>query len=118
MKNPFGEYARSVERKCGDDERKVEMDTKEGILGLEGTVDFMCSDDYRERFIAEYAQTKIRYERLKKLNVRIEAEHLDGCPHVGFRKKCPGHLLRNQQRIMGEYLHILEIRAVIEGIEL
>jgi hypothetical protein len=31
---------------------------------------------------------------------------------------CPDHLLREQQAAMGEYLHILEVRAVIEGIEL
>ena len=31
---------------------------------------------------------------------------------------CPDELLRQQQRIMGEYLHVLEMRAVIEGIEL
>jgi hypothetical protein len=31
---------------------------------------------------------------------------------------CPSELLREQQRAMGEYLHILEVRAEIEGIEL
>ena len=31
---------------------------------------------------------------------------------------CPETLLREQQNIMGQYLHILEVRAEIEGIEL
>ncbi len=31
---------------------------------------------------------------------------------------CPDDLLQEQQGIMGRYLQILEVRAVIEGIEL
>jgi hypothetical protein len=31
---------------------------------------------------------------------------------------CPYHMLREQQRCMGEYLHILEVRAIIENVEL
>ena len=31
---------------------------------------------------------------------------------------CPLHLLREQQSTMGQYLHCLELRAEIEGIEL
>ena len=31
---------------------------------------------------------------------------------------CPEHLLRDQLCAMREYLHILEVRAVIEGINL
>ena len=33
------------------------------------TVNLMLSSDYKERFKAEYYQTKIRYEKLKKLNI-------------------------------------------------
>lgn len=32
---------------------------------LKDTVDGMLSTDYKERFVAEYQQTKIRYEKLK-----------------------------------------------------
>ena len=80
------------------------------------TVDGMLSPDYKERFRAEYAQTKIRYERLKAFNTKIEAarETVTEEPE----HDCPYELLRDQQRTMGEYLHILEIRAVIEGIAL
>ena len=31
---------------------------------------------------------------------------------------CPLDLLREQQNIMGEYLHILELRALIENVDL
>lgn len=31
---------------------------------------------------------------------------------------CPLELLREQQSLMGQYLHVLEIRAVIENIDL
>jgi hypothetical protein len=90
------------------------------------TVEGMLSSDYKERFKAEYQQTKIRYEKLKAFNNKIEAARLTTCdPFVSYAKRvdepkhdCPEEMLRNQQRIMGEYLHILEVRAVVEGIEL
>ena len=97
---------------------------------LKNTIVLMNSADYKERFKAEYYQTKIRYERLKAFNNKIEAanmtSHVDPYPCGGFCGKkvempkhdCPDYLLRDQQRTMGEYLHFLEVRAVIEGIEL
>jgi hypothetical protein len=101
------------------------------MSGLEQTVSMMTSDDYKERFKAEYMQTKIRYERLKAFNNKIEAADRTACceptPYgvTNTIKKvempphdCPSYLLREQQSVMGEYLHLLEVRAVIEGIEL
>ena len=44
----------------------------------------------------------------KKNDIKVEMPKHD----------CPGDLLRDQQRVMGEYLHILEVRAAIEGVEL
>ncbi len=83
------------------------------------TVKMMLSDDYKERFIAEYRQTKIRYERLKAFNNKIEAARTVNSIKVEEPKHdCPFDLLREQQRRMGEYLHILELRAVIEEIKL
>lgn len=95
-------------------------------MDLKTTIEMMQSDDYKERFKAEYHQTKIRYERLKKLNTQIEAaERAIFCPpnRAGTtmampNHDCPADLLRQQQSIMGEYLHILEVRAEIEGIVL
>lgn len=89
---------------------------------LADTVEGMLHPDYKERFKAEYHQTKIRYEKLKAFNTKIEAAHctaFKGVLGVGLPKHdCPDDLLREQQRKMGEYLHILEVRAVIEGVEL
>ena len=78
----------------------------------------MCSDDYKDRFVAEYKQTKVRYERLKNLNTRITAA--DECPEKVEKPQhdCPVFLLQEQENTMRHYLHILEIRAVIEGIDL
>lgn len=83
---------------------------------LGATCELMMSGDYKERFRAEYAQTKIRYERLKAICTRIEAAEISGKPPVPH--DCPLGLLRDQQRVMGEYLHILEIRAAIEEVTL
>ena len=92
----------------------------------------MQSEDYKDRFKAEYLQTKIRYEKLKNLNNRIEAANrtasrsirpLDGSqeqkPIVEMPKHdSPDMLLREQQEFMGQYLRTLEIRAAIEGVDL
>lgn len=88
---------------------------------LKETVSEMLSEDYKERFIAEYRQTKIRYERLKNFNTRIRAAEITGFTDKPVEMPphdCPLDLLREQQRVMGEYLHILELRAIIEGISL
>lgn len=85
-------------------------------MELHNTIKLMTSEDYKERFIAEYLQTKIRYEKLKDFCNRIEAAIIDGTEEP--KHDCPLYLLQEQQAAMGEYLHILEIRAVIEKIKL
>ena len=89
---------------------------------MKDTAEMMTSDDYKERFKAEYYQTKIRYERLKSLNTQIEAAEATAirCNNAVKMPQvdCPHEMLERQQHIMGSYLHILEVRAVIEGIEL
>ena len=88
------------------------------------TIEGMLSPDYKERFRAEYIQTKIRYERLKAFNTKIEAAFRTECERPEVKKApmpphdCPHDLLREQQEVMGRYLHILEVRAVIEGVDL
>ena len=79
---------------------------------LKDTIELMNSEGYKERFKAEYWQTKIRYNALHKLIVKCEAKTL------GFEFACPIDVLRTQRRHMGEYLHQLEIRAEIEMIDL
>lgn len=87
----------------------------EAISTLEDSIPYMKSTDYKERFRAEYWQTKIRYERLKNFCTEIEASfYSDRVPEP--KHDCPYETLRNQQSAMGEYLHILELRAKIENI--
>lgn len=69
-------------------------------------------EEYKIRFINEYKELKERYEKLHKMIVKAEAGTLD------FKFSCPLSLLKSQARLMGEYLHILEIRAEIEKINL
>ncbi len=90
-------------------------------MELKDTAKRMQSEDYKERFKAEYYQTKIRYEKLKHFNTLIEAAVITESEENAVEMPehdCPRDLLRQQQRIMGEYLHILEVRAVIENVEL
>lgn len=81
-------------------------------MELKDTVELMNSEDYKERFKAEYMQTKIRYKKLKAMTTKYEAGTLD------FEPKCSLDLLKNQQFSMGQYLHYLELRAEIEKIKL
>lgn len=81
-------------------------------MELKDTITLMNSDDYKDRFKAEYWQTKIRYEKLHSMLVKHEAGTLD------FTPKCPIPTLTMQKRQMGEYLKQLEIRAEIEKINL
>lgn len=99
-------------------------------LTLEDTVEAMNSSLYQDRFRAEYFQTKIRYEKLKSFNTRIEAANalkfgrINPAPNSEIEDleepyyNSPPEVLRDQQRIMGEYLHLLELRAVLENIYL
>jgi hypothetical protein len=111
------------------EDEKVQGEMKPCTLGdtehrspYQATVEGMLSADYKERFKAEYQQTKIRYDKLKVFCNRIEAA-MRTCPGGSKQVQMPEHdcsldLLRDQLRAMDEYLHCLEIRAVIEGIEL
>lgn len=81
-------------------------------MELKDTVDLMNSEDYKERFKAEYFQTKIRYDKLSEMIVKLQAGTLD------FTPTCPKTILLEQERYMGMYLRSLKIRAEVEGIDL
>ena len=81
-------------------------------MEIKDTINLMTSEDYKDRFKAEYYQTKIRYDRLHNMLVKNEAGVLD------FTPTCPISKLIEQKRYMAEYLRCLEVRAAIEGIEL
>ena len=85
-------------------------------IDLKDTCESMLSDDYKVRFYAEFWQTYIRYEKLKNFCDKIEAAERTG-------KVCPKHdvpldILREQQKHMGMYLHSLQLRAIIEDVDL
>ena len=76
-------------------------------------------EDWKNRLKEEYAQTKERYEKLKKYNVQTEVE-CKVFPKAAedMRDVVERELKKSQQRAMGEYLHILEMRAELAHIEL
>lgn len=86
-------------------------------MELKDTINGMLSNDYEERFAAEYQQTNIRYEKLKNFCDRIELAENYGCGETP-KHDCPLALLRDQQRYMGMYLGCLEKRAILEGVSL
>ena len=79
---------------------------------LKDTIELMNSSDYKDRFKAEYWQTKIRYEKLHRMIVKYDAGTL------GFEPTCDIELLKEQASFMGRYLYCLEMRAEIEDINL
>ena len=85
-----------------------------GILmtELKDTVRYMTSEDWRLRFIAEYLQVKIRYEKLHRMIVRREVGMND------FNTPIPLESWKAQALYMGMYLYELEKQAAIHGIPL
>lgn len=79
---------------------------------LKDTVNDMLSNDYKERFRAEYQQLRIRIEKLGKTILDYQYGSLP------FQPACPIELLQKQLAAMEEYLIILVERASIEEIEL
>lgn len=75
-------------------------------------IEMMQSEDYKERFKAEYYQLKDRYNKLHKMCIKYEAGTLN------FTPSCSLELLTEQKKHMGMYLHALEVRAEIEKVEL
>lgn len=96
--------------------RKIKEKKEKNNMELKETVELMNSEDYKERFVAEYRQVKIRYEKLKNFCNKIEVEKMLG--EEVTKHDCPLELLREQQKYMGLYLSILEKRALIENVEL
>lgn len=81
-------------------------------MELKDTVELMTSDDYKERFIAEYCQVKIRYGKLKYMLERWDNGILN------FTPTCPRSTYDLQISAMKDYIAILEARAVMEGVTL
>lgn len=79
---------------------------------LRDTIEMMNSENYKERFKAEYWQNVIRYEKLKNVLERWDKNALD------FKPTCPRSTYNMQIKAMTDYIAVLEARAVMEGIEL
>ena len=79
-------------------------------MELKDTVELMTSEDYKKRFIAEYCQVMIRYEKLMYMLERWDNNLLNFVP------TCPRSTYNMQIRAMSDYIAVLESRAVMEGI--
>ena len=72
----------------------------------------MNSEDFKERFKAEYYQLLIRLDGLASMLIKWENNMLD------FEPKCSKETLENQVIFMKGYIDILRLRAEIEKIDL
>lgn len=79
-------------------------------MNLENTVKQMLSDDYKERFKAEYYQLKIRYDRLRNM--------YENWNKLAFVPTYPKSIYKEQLQAMNKYMVILEERARLEDIDL
>ncbi len=79
-------------------------------MELKDTVEMMLSSDYKERFKAEYYQSKIRYNKLKKM--------VDNWDKLNFIPTCDKGTYINQLLAMENYMIFLEYRAQQENVEL
>ena len=79
---------------------------------LKETMEMMNSENYKERFKAEYWQTYIRYEKLTKMVENWEKGELN------FTPTCDKKIYKTQLLHMANYLSILRARAKIENVDL
>lgn len=79
---------------------------------LQDTMPLMLSSDYIDRFIAEYWQTRTRYEKLEIMIEKWDNKTLD------FTPSCPREIYDEQLKHMRYYIEVLEERAKIEKVNL
>ena len=79
---------------------------------LNETATMMSSEDYKERFRAEYIQLKLRMIGLGEMLRKYKNGELT------FTPSCSYDLLNGQFKSMDMYASYLEERAVIENINL
>lgn len=83
------------------------------IIPGEATVFSMLKSwDWKDRFVGEFWETKLRYEKLHNMIIKREAGTLD------FQPGSPMEVWKAQAAAMGNYLYQLEVRAEHEGINL
>lgn len=82
------------------------------MMELKDTVNMMNSEDYKERFKAEYYQLVTRYSKLTAMLEKWDNGTL------AFTPTCNRGIYNFQVKAMADYIACLETRAVIEGIDL
>ena len=73
----------------------------------------MMSEDYKERFKAEYKQLEIRFDGLRKM-----LKEWDEGTLAFFEPTCPRSTYNMQLKAMADYMAVLEARAVMENVDL
>lgn len=79
-------------------------------MELADTAEMMMSEDYKERFRAEYGQVSIRHQKLKAMLEKWDKGELN------FTPTCPRSTYDLQNKAMADYIAVLEARAVMEDI--
>lgn len=79
---------------------------------LPATAVGMMSEDYKERFKAEYKQLVIRFEGLKEMLRKWD----EGT--IAFGPTCPRSTYNMQLKAMADYIAGLEARAAMEDVDL
>ena len=80
-------------------------------MELERLIELMKSEDYKDRFRAEYYQLEDRIDKLANMLEKYKAGTLN------FTPSCSYELLSYQLQTMNAYKRVLEERAEIEGTE-
>lgn len=75
----------------------------------------MNSNDYKERFIAEYNQVCVRFNRLQHM---CNVWDNEGTNKLGFTPTCPREVYNVQLKAMQDYIDVLKVRADLENINL
>lgn len=81
-------------------------------MTFDKTVELMLSDDYKDRFEAEYRQLVNRANKLRKMIRQYEKGELE------FEPNSPIDIFVWQLKTMDEYIYILKRRASYEKITL
>lgn len=81
-------------------------------MKLEDTIDLMLSDNYQDRFLAEFYQIKIRIDGLETMLKKYRNGTL------GFTPNCKIETLEEQLRAMIKYENCLVLRAEEENINI
>ena len=81
-------------------------------VDLIDTIEPMSSEDYKDRFRAEYYQLEIRLDKLTTMLEKWDKGELN------FTPTCPRELYNEQVNAMVNYLNVLRTRAEIEHVKL